>query len=185
MRGSMRRRGKRSWELTVWLGRDPDTGKPRRRYLSLRGTKRDAERALVEALSQHESGIDIAPNRITVAQFLDQWLGAYAKSNVRASTLLRYRQLVARLNEPLGAYRLQDLRPGHIQGAYARLLEDGLAARGAASPPRAATDALTRGSVAVPRPESSRGHGAPAAASDRATHSDGSRARSHPRGVRR
>ena len=45
MRGSIRRRGKRSWLLTLEFGyiRDPETGKAKRvqKYITIRGTKRD------------------------------------------------------------------------------------------------------------------------------------------------
>ena len=56
MQGYIRKRGKDSWEVTVGLGRDPSTGRRRRRFLLVRGTKRDAERALAEAVHQRDTG---------------------------------------------------------------------------------------------------------------------------------
>ena len=47
MQGHIRRRSKGSWEITIDLGRDPTNGHRRRRFLSIKGTKRDAERILV------------------------------------------------------------------------------------------------------------------------------------------
>lgn len=126
MAGSIRRRGKRAWQLTVWIGRDPKTGKPRRRYATVAGTKKDAERALTAMLRERDLGIDVNPERITVAQHLTVWLRDYAAVNVAPSSYRRYRQICDRLNDLIGELRLRDLRPNHIKTAYARLLQDNL-----------------------------------------------------------
>ena len=68
-------------------------------------------------------------SRITVSEFLNRWLSDHAAMNAAPSTLTRYRQIVERLAPLVGALQLQELRPPHIQDAYARLLEDGLAPR--------------------------------------------------------
>ena len=127
--GVIRKRAKRSWEVRVEMGRDPATGKRRFRYRSVKGTKRDAERALTELLHRRDQGTDIAPSRITLARYLQAWLSGYAAISVAPSTLKRYGQIVGRLERLLGAVRLQELRPDQIQTAYAALLGDGLAAR--------------------------------------------------------
>ena len=51
-RGHIRQRGKGTWAVVVSLGRDPLTGERRRQWVSVKGTKRDAERRLTELL-QH------------------------------------------------------------------------------------------------------------------------------------
>ena len=61
--------------------------------------------------------------------FLERWLSDDAAVHVAPSTLARYRQIVGRLTSLLGALRLQELRPAHVQDAYARLLDDSLAPR--------------------------------------------------------
>ena len=121
MAGYIRKRGKGSWEITVRLGRDPVTGRLRRRFLTVRGTKRDAERALTEALHQRDTGTDIVPARITLAEYLETWLRDYAAHNVAPSTLARYTGIIRRhLIPALGDLRLRDIRPAHIQAAYGR-----------------------------------------------------------------
>ena len=129
MSGMLRKRGKGSWELRIELGRDPVTGKRRFRHCTVRGTKKDAERALTGALHRRDTGMDFAPTRVTVAEYLERWLRDYAAVNVAPSTLRRYEQIAARLRPLLGSVRLQALRPMQIQDAYSQLLEDGLAAR--------------------------------------------------------
>ena len=129
MAGTIRKRARETWEVRFELGRDPGTGRRRFRYRTVRGTKKDAERALTQALHRRDTGTDIAPARVTVAEYLQRWLRDYVAVNVAPSTLRRYEQIVGRLLPLLGALRLQHLRPTHIQEAYAALLQDGLAAR--------------------------------------------------------
>src|SRR3972149_1477329 len=66
MPGYIRRRGKGSWEVTVHLGKDPTSGRRRRRFVAVRGAKRDAERVLAEALHQRDTGGGITPRKRTV-----------------------------------------------------------------------------------------------------------------------
>lgn len=111
MGGYIRRRGRGSWELTIDLGRDPATGQRKRRFLSVQGKKRDAERALAEALHQRDTGIDITPGKITVADYLRRWLRDYAEGAVAASTFTRYTGIVEHhLIPALGWLKLAELR---------------------------------------------------------------------------
>ncbi|GAF69410.1 unnamed protein product, partial [marine sediment metagenome] len=55
MRGTVRQRGRGVWQVQVYVGRDPD-GRHRRKARTLHGSKRDAETALREMVSEVESG---------------------------------------------------------------------------------------------------------------------------------
>ena len=124
MAGYIRRRGKGSWEVTKDLGRDPTTGRRGRQFVNVKGRKRDAERVLAEALHERDTGIDIAPGKLTVADYLRRWLRDYASHNVAPTTLRGYTSIVEQHFIPaLGSIRLADLRPSHIQAAYGRALE--------------------------------------------------------------
>jgi hypothetical protein len=70
--GTIRKRGTRSWEIRYDLGRDPESGKRRFRYKTIRGTKRQAEVALTEDLRRRDTGIDVNPTLITVREYLDR-----------------------------------------------------------------------------------------------------------------
>ena len=129
MPGHIERRGRDSWRVIVELPPDPVTGRRRTRKVSIRGRKKDAERALIEVLSLRDHGVDVEPQRITVAEYLERWLRDYAEPNVAPSTLKRYRGICSVLAETLGELRLQALRPAHIQAMYARLRERQLAPR--------------------------------------------------------
>ena len=127
MAGYIRRRGKGAWEVTVHLGHDPSTGRVRRRFLTVKGTKRDAERALAEAVHQRDTGIDISPGKITVADYLRRWLEA-VRPNLAPATYRRYEGFIrAQIVPIIGALPLAKLRPLHVQQLYAHLQENGRA----------------------------------------------------------
>ncbi|MFC1874270.1 Arm DNA-binding domain-containing protein, partial [Chloroflexota bacterium] len=78
MKGSIRKRSIKSWEVIYDLSIDPLTGKRRQKSQTIRGTKRDAERALREIISTIEQGSYIKPNKIMLGDWLRQWLKDYA-----------------------------------------------------------------------------------------------------------
>ena len=94
MQGHIRRRAKGSWTVVVDLGRHPQSAKRRQLWRSVKGTKRDAEALLVHLLHQRETGVDAPPGRLTVAEYLQQWLDAYVRPNTAPKTLRRYEQLI-------------------------------------------------------------------------------------------
>jgi hypothetical protein len=83
MAGSIVKRGKHSWSVVIELGRDPVTGKRKQLWRSVTGTKREAEHLMTQLLHQRDQGIDAPPGRMTLAQFLEHWLSAYAEPNGR------------------------------------------------------------------------------------------------------
>ena len=65
MSGSIRRRSKNSWELTIDQGRGPK-GKRIRKCVSVRGKKADAERKLREILNALDSGLPMDRSRMRI-----------------------------------------------------------------------------------------------------------------------
>ena len=51
MKGHIRKRGKSSWAVVLYLGRDA-AGKERHKWHSVRGTRRDAQRELARLLHE-------------------------------------------------------------------------------------------------------------------------------------
>jgi len=126
MKGHMRKRSKGSWTLWVDLGRDPETGKRKQQTLTVRGSKKDAERELRVLLTRLETGAYIKPTRLTVGGYLEQWLQGYVSSNTSPRTRERYIEIAhAHLVPALGSILLTALRPQHIQDYYAKALESG------------------------------------------------------------
>jgi integrase len=126
MKGHMRQRSKGTWSLWVDLGRDPETGKRKQQTMTVRGSKKDAERELRAVLTRIEGGIHVKPARMTVGEYLESWLRGYATTNTAPSTADGYKDIIrAHLIPSLGSIPLTALQSSHIQAYYARMLESG------------------------------------------------------------
>ncbi|MBU2009192.1 MAG: site-specific integrase [Chloroflexi bacterium] len=124
MKGCIVQRSKGTWRLLFDAGRDPQTGRRRQRSVTVRGTKKDAERKLRELLHSLETGSYVKPARVTLGQYLRQWLKG--QTNLRPSTLAGYTSKVERhLIPELGQLPLTELRPQHLQAFYQKTLETG------------------------------------------------------------
>src|SRR5690348_14951059 len=95
MKGHIRRRGERSWEIKFDLGADPLTGKRLTRYQSFKGTKREAEKKLLELLGQAEAGALLKRSKETLGEFIERWGRGWASIQVSPKTGERYRELLA------------------------------------------------------------------------------------------
>ena len=123
MRGSIRSKGKNSWQLQIYTGSGPD-GKPRRHFETVRGRKGDAQRRLTELLSSLDKGVYTPPGRLTVAEHLHQWLDGYVKTNCSQRTLDGYQAIIDRhLIPALGHVQLKHLNPQAIQSYYGKACE--------------------------------------------------------------
>ncbi len=124
MRGSIQKRGKGSWRLVFDLERD-HTGRRRQKVVTIKGSKRAAEKELARLIAAIETGGIVEPHKLTVAEYLDQWID-YAASKTSAKTLERYSEIFRNHISPaLGAHRLAKLQPIHIQAHYAEALKSG------------------------------------------------------------
>jgi integrase len=123
--GNITRRGKHSWRLKFEAGeRDLTTGKRCTRFFTVRGSKKDAQRELIRLLAEVENGTAVDPSKLTVGEYLRQWLDA--TNDLSPKTLERYRQLAeCQIIPHLGATVLQKLRPAQIHDWHATLLKSG------------------------------------------------------------
>ena len=126
MRGHIKQRSKGSWSIVLDLGRDPSTGKRKQQWVTVRGTKKEAEKKLSELQHQLNTGEFVKSSKLTVREFLTQWFQDYVKTNARAATAEGYKIILERhLIPSLGGIVLAQLQPSHIQGYYARALREG------------------------------------------------------------
>jgi len=126
MRGHIRKRGKNSWEIAIDVSKDPLTGRRKQHFETVQGNKKDVERRLAELLVSVEQGSFIKPKRLSVAEYLQQWLDGYVKTNCSPRTLDGYQSIVSRHLIPnLGRIPLTQLQPPHIQQYYAHALSEG------------------------------------------------------------
>lgn len=118
MKGHVRKRGSK-WCVVLDIGRGPD-GKRRQKWHSGYRTRKDAETAMARLLTDVNRGTYVAPERTTVAEWLQTWLQTRETAGRAPATILRYRQLIEdRIVPALGSGRLADLRPSHLERHYA------------------------------------------------------------------
>ncbi len=130
MRGCIIKRSRNSYSIKIALGKDSSTGKYKYQWVTVRGSKKDAEKRLAELLHQLDMGNYIKPGKITLAEYLDQWLANYAKPNLSPRTLEGYEQIVRHCVVPkLGNCALIQLKPEQLQHFYSEELNIGLSAQ--------------------------------------------------------
>lgn len=123
MKGFMRQRGA-SWELRVFLGRDPLTGKKRYATRTVRGGKREAQTALAEMVTETERGLTVRTTA-TVGELLEAWF-EFATPDFSPKTVKETRGYIDRSLMPaLGSRRLAKLKPADLDAFYRRLLTSG------------------------------------------------------------
>lgn len=78
MTGSLKQRYEGSWSLILDLGyrRDLVTGKSKRqqKWITFRGTKKDAQTKLTELLNDQHKGVFVEPTKRTLGEWLTEWL---------------------------------------------------------------------------------------------------------------
>ena len=122
MKGRIRQRSPGSWEVSFDLDRDP-LGNRRRKSLTVRGTKSEAQRKLREMLTALDQGRNPVPADVSLRDWLGRWLAdEIAPPKRRQRTLETYRNVIDRHIVPyLGDVRLGKVAPTHIQELENRL----------------------------------------------------------------
>ncbi len=119
MRGHIVKRYKGSYSIVLNLGTDPATGKRKQQWISVKGTKKVAEKRLAEMLHQLDTGMFMKPGKITLADYLKQWLKDYCWANLAPRTAEGYESIVhCHLIPSLGQIPLTQLKPEHLQHVY-------------------------------------------------------------------
>jgi integrase len=130
MRGHITKRGKDSYSIVISLGKDPDTGKYRYQWVSVKGTKKDAEKRLSELLHQLDTGTFVNPSKTTLAEYLQRWLQEYAKPNLSPRGFERYESITrVHLIPRLGNTPLVQLTSEQLQKHYTLKVNEGLSPR--------------------------------------------------------
>ncbi len=125
MTGTITKRGKSSWRIKYDLP-PGDDGVRRIAYVTVKGTKKAAERVLRAKLSAIDAGTHVDPSKLTVGEFLDDWLTKTAPLTAGPRTLERYQEFVRLQIKPhLGDVLLQALRPKHISDWHQTLIDEG------------------------------------------------------------
>jgi integrase len=119
----IRARGKGAWQVVVYAGADPRTGRERRIRRTVHGSKRAAQDVERQLVVEARAG-NVDDPQMTVADALAAWL-QHAAPDLAATTLYNYRRLIdQRINPELGSVRLAKLTPAMLDGYYGRLRGD-------------------------------------------------------------
>lgn len=125
MKGTKDERSPGVWRLRVFIGRDPVTGNPRQVTRTFRGTKKQADTALAQFVTEVANGTVPVAASATLAKFLDRWLD-HIRPSRSPSTIRGYRHKIERINAQLGGVRLDRLTAQHLDRAYRVWLDEGL-----------------------------------------------------------
>src|SRR5262249_9494649 len=123
--GHLQQRGKNSWRLKFDVGRDAE-GKRLSRYVTFRGTKREAQAELTRLLNRRNEGTYVDPTKMTVGEYLEHWLAVDIDRRVAAKTATRHRQIVRNNIIPrFGNVPLRKLTAVHVEAFEAELQREG------------------------------------------------------------
>ncbi len=124
--GTIRQRPDGTWEGRFSVGYSAQGKRVRRSVYG--GSQEEVTRKLREVLRQLDRGEYADPSEITVVNWLDTWFNVYGKPRWRDSTAAEhYRNIKNNLKPSLGRYKLQKLRPDHIQAYINHQVEIGRA----------------------------------------------------------
>jgi integrase len=116
------------WVARVDLGFSPD-GKRRRKEIRCK-TKAEALQRLDEARRQLADGLPLTPDRLTVQQYLTDWLENSVRGTVRGRTYESYEQIArVHLVPAIGRIALGRLTPADVQAYLNTKARTGLSAR--------------------------------------------------------
>ncbi len=87
----------------------------------------ERQKALFEEKCKQGQVLD---GSIKFADFVDKWFEDYAATQLRATTVAGYRELLKRIIPAIGHIRLDRLQPHHLQEFYRNLAETGVRADG-------------------------------------------------------
>jgi integrase len=124
MRGSIKKRYAGTWSLILDLGREPDAKgiqKRRQKWVTFKGTKKQAETKLNELINAANGGAFVEPSKMTLIVWLREWLEASVKIQCRPATYVRYQGIIENhiAKATIADLPLQKLRASHLEAYYA------------------------------------------------------------------
>ncbi|MDD9150409.1 MULTISPECIES: site-specific integrase [unclassified Sporolactobacillus] len=126
MRGYIQKRGNK-YSFILDLERDPLTGKRRRKRFSGYTRKKDAEKAMAEAINQISKNDFIEPSNQTFEQYAIDWIES-KKHNVRETTYTTYKFILDKhINPAIGNKKLDEIKALDLDRLYSQLKEEAYA----------------------------------------------------------
>ena len=124
MAGSIEKRGKNSYRLTVSEGFDLN-GKTMIHRKTVHGNKKDAEVELAKFVTEVQNGLVIDGKSLKFSEFTEIWKRDYGSKELAPSTYKRYcRMLETRLLPYFGHFYINKIKPTDIMKFYDLLEKD-------------------------------------------------------------
>ncbi len=124
MAGSIEKRGKNSYRLTVSEGFDLN-GNPMIHRKTVHGTKKDAEVELAKFVTEVQNGLVVDGKSLRFSEFTEIWKRDYGSKELAPTTYKRYcRMLETRLLPYFGHFYINKIRPTDIMKFYDLLEKD-------------------------------------------------------------
>lgn len=121
MKGSKRKRPSGAYELRVYAGTDPVSGRERVATRTFRGGARDADEALRDFIKEIEEG-KLGGTSATIRALMKKWLTHLERLDRSPTTLREYRRIVAKtINPALGDVQLRRLTARDLDDLYGSL----------------------------------------------------------------
>jgi len=122
-----------SYQIRVFKGKDPNTGKNLKDYVktwsppeNMSESKADKEAQKVAALFEQEcrDGI-VADNKQSLTKYAEYVIGLKERSGVKRRTVELYTSMMNRINPHLGHMKIGEIRPQHLNRFYEILSGEG------------------------------------------------------------
>ena len=127
--GTIRQRSDGRWEARYTVGRDPGTGKQIQRSV-YGATQKEVRQKLAQAVAALDNGTYQAPNKITVKEWMTEWLTTFCANKVKPLTYQSYEAIIKNHVTPvMGAVELQAVKGTHIQRLYNSMTAAGLSGK--------------------------------------------------------
>ena len=124
MAGSIEKRGKNSYRLTVSEGFDLN-GNPMIHRKTVHGTKKDAEVELAKFVTEVQNGLVVDGKSLRFSEFIEIWKRDYGSKELAPSTYKRYcRMLETRILPYFGHFYINKIKPTDIMKFYDLLEKD-------------------------------------------------------------
>lgn len=124
MAGSIEKRGKNSYRLTVAEGFDL-SGKPMIHRKTVHGTKKDAEVELAKFVTEVQNGLVVDGKSLRFSEFTEIWKRDYGSKELAPTTYKRYcRMLETRILPYFEHFYINKIRPTDIMKFYDLLEKD-------------------------------------------------------------
>jgi integrase len=121
--GFIRKRGD-AWQVIVYAGRDPVTGRKRQLSRNVRGTKREAQAVRARLLVEVDDGHHVSTTA-TFGELVEQWF-EHASPDWSPKSAVETRRLIDKVVKPrLARVRLTQLKTADLDRLYASLRKSG------------------------------------------------------------